>query len=52
MLGDSVLGDIVERHLTGDSVFKEESTLFREFVPDKLPRRDKEIARLTRDFRP
>ncbi len=46
------MGDIVEKHLTGDSVFKEESTLFREYVPDKLPRREKEIARLTRDFKP
>ena len=36
----------------GGSVFKDESTLFREFVPEKLPRREKDIARLTRDFKP
>jgi len=46
------LADIVERSLMGSSIFKDETTLFREYIPDKLPRREREIARLTRDFKP
>lgn len=46
------MDDIVEKNLMGNSVFKNESTLFREYVPDKLPKREQEIARLIRDFKP
>ncbi|MHA1301035.1 MAG: Cdc6/Cdc18 family protein [Candidatus Helarchaeota archaeon] len=46
------MDNIVERNLMGSSIFKDESTLFREYVPNKLPRREKEIARLARDFKP
>jgi len=38
--------------LFGDSVFKDETTLFPEFVPEKLPHREKEMRRLASCMRP
>ena len=44
--------DLVEKILLGASVFRDERSLFPEFLPQKLPRREKEISRLATDFRP
>jgi cell division control protein 6 len=44
--------DFVEKILLGASVFRDERSLFPEFLPQKLPRREKEISRLATDFRP
>lgn len=37
--------------LFGPSIFRDEKTLFPEYVPDKLPGRDDDIARLAKNFR-
>ncbi|WXG45765.1 MAG: AAA family ATPase [Candidatus Atabeyarchaeum deiterrae] len=42
----------VEEILFGKSVFKNEATLLSEYVPPKLPRREREVMRLVQDFRP
>lgn len=44
--------DLVEKILLGASVFRDERSLFPEFLPQKLPRREEEISRLATDFRP
>ncbi|MHC1591342.1 MAG: Cdc6/Cdc18 family protein [Candidatus Helarchaeales archaeon] len=44
--------NIFERELYGSSVFKDETTLIRDYVPPKLPRREQELLRLARDFKP
>ncbi|NVM02572.1 MAG: AAA family ATPase [Candidatus Helarchaeota archaeon] len=46
------MNNIVERNLRGRTVFKNESSLLRGFLPDRLPRREREIARLARNFKP
>jgi len=42
----------VEEILFGESVFRNEATLLSEYVPPRLPRREREIVRLAQDFRP
>nr|MDO8134323.1 AAA family ATPase [Candidatus Njordarchaeum guaymaensis] len=42
----------VEEILFGKSVFRNEATLLSEYVPPRLPRREREIVRLAQDFRP
>ena len=44
--------DMVDEFLFDKSVFKDETTLFPEYIPDKLPSREKEIQRLAGNFRP
>ncbi|MHA1143543.1 MAG: Cdc6/Cdc18 family protein [Candidatus Helarchaeota archaeon] len=44
--------DFFERELYGASVFKDETTLIRDYVPPKLPQRDQDLLRLARDFKP
>ncbi|MHA2358115.1 MAG: Cdc6/Cdc18 family protein [Candidatus Heimdallarchaeaceae archaeon] len=41
----------VENAMFGKSIFKNESTLYPEYVPPELPTREEEIARLARNFR-
>lgn len=43
--------DFVESAMFGRSIFKNESTLFPEYVPPELPTRHDEITRLARNFR-
>ena len=43
--------DNVEDAMLGKSIFKNESTLYPEYVPPELPTREEEIARLARNFR-
>ena len=43
--------DFVEESMFGQSIFKNESTLFPEYVPPELPTREEEIKRLARNFR-
>jgi orc1/cdc6 family replication initiation protein len=42
----------VEEVLFGKSVFRNEATLLSEYVPPRLPCREREIVRLAQDFRP
>ena len=44
--------DFLERGLYGDSVFKDETTLIRDYVPPQLPQREQDLVRLARDFKP
>ncbi|MFX0134017.1 MAG: AAA family ATPase [Candidatus Hodarchaeota archaeon] len=46
------MDNIIRRNLRSSTVFKNESSLLREFVPEMLPRREEELKRLSRDFRP
>ena len=47
-----IFNDLVRHILFGaSSIFKDESTLFREYIPEKLSRREKELKRISRDFR-
>ncbi|MHA1225061.1 MAG: Cdc6/Cdc18 family protein, partial [Candidatus Heimdallarchaeaceae archaeon] len=41
----------VEDAMFGKSIFKNESTLYPEYVPPELPTREEEITRLARNFR-
>jgi len=43
--------DFVEEAMFGKSIFKNESTMYPEFVPPELPTREDEIARLARNYR-
>ena len=43
--------DHVEDAMFGQSIFKNESTLYPEYVPPELPTREEDIARLARNFR-
>jgi len=43
--------DFVVESMFGKSIFKNESTLFPEYVPPELPTREEEIKRLARNFR-
>ncbi len=43
--------DYVENAMFGKSIFKNESTLYPEYVPPELPTREEEIARLAKNFR-
>ncbi len=43
--------DLFEREFSKDTVFKDEATLDHAYLPNKLPRREKEVARLIHDFR-
>jgi cell division control protein 6 len=43
--------DLVKDALLGSSVFKDEASLFPEYIPPELPNRDEEIKRLARNFR-
>ncbi len=43
--------DYVEEAMFGKSIFKNESTLYPEYIPPELPRREEEIKRLARNFR-
>ncbi|NVM04820.1 MAG: AAA family ATPase, partial [Candidatus Helarchaeota archaeon] len=47
-----IFEQIVKKALFGTSVFKDETKLFREYIPNRLPRREKELERISRDFRP
>lgn len=42
----------IEKYLSGKSVFKNEQSLDLNYVPAELPRRQEELARLTRNFKP
>jgi len=42
--------DLVEKILLGASVFRDERSLFPEFLPQKLPRREEEISRYLKNF--
>lgn len=42
----------VSKSLFGPGVFRDERTLSPEYVPESLPRREDEMARLARDLRP
>ena len=41
----------VEDAMFGKSIFKNESTLYPEYIPPELPTREEEITRLARNFR-
>ena len=43
--------DYVEDAMFGKSIFRNESTLYPEYVPPELPTREEDIARLARNFR-
>ncbi len=43
--------DFVEEAMFGKSIFKNESTMYPEFIPPELPTREDEIARLARNYR-
>ncbi len=47
-----IFDEIFRNTLFGTSVFKDETKLFREYIPEQLPRREKELERISRDFRP
>ena len=42
--------DLVKDALLGSSVFKDEASLFPEYIPPELPNRDEEVKRLARNF--
>jgi cell division control protein 6 len=42
----------IEKYLSSKSVFKDERSLDLSYVPAELPRRQEELARLTRNFKP
>lgn len=42
----------IEKFLSGKTVFKNEQTLDLKYVPPKLPKRQDELRRLSRDFKP
>ncbi|MHA1696074.1 MAG: Cdc6/Cdc18 family protein [Candidatus Helarchaeota archaeon] len=44
--------DIIKRNVLGSSIFKDESTLLLTYIPPRLPGRDEELARLSRDYKP
>ncbi|MHA1231193.1 MAG: Cdc6/Cdc18 family protein [Candidatus Helarchaeota archaeon] len=44
--------EIIRKNLIGTSVFKNEETLLLDYVPPHLPRREEELARLSRDYKP
>jgi orc1/cdc6 family replication initiation protein len=44
--------DIIRDNIWGSSVFKKEETLLLDYVPPKLPCRDEDLARLSRDYKP
>lgn len=46
------MSDIIDKALFGTSVFKDETTFDRKYVPDELPCREEDLTRLARDFRP
>lgn len=50
-MNSDIFNDIISHTLFGTSIFKDETKLFREYIPDKLPRREKELERISRDFR-
>ncbi|MHA1271347.1 MAG: Cdc6/Cdc18 family protein [Candidatus Helarchaeota archaeon] len=43
---------IIRDNIFGSSVFKNEMTLLLDFIPPKLPGREEELARLSRDYKP
>lgn len=52
MLNSMPKEDIFEQKLYGSSLFKDETSLFRDYIPPTLPRREEELLRLARDFKP
>jgi len=44
--------DIIKQNIFSPTVFKDESTLLLDYVPPKLPCREGDLARLSRNFKP
>ncbi|MHA1380197.1 MAG: Cdc6/Cdc18 family protein [Candidatus Helarchaeota archaeon] len=47
-----IFDDIIYQTLFNSSIFKDETKLFREYVPPMLPHREKELERISQNFRP
>ncbi len=50
-MGIQVRKRLVEQAVSDSDVFKDESTLFPDFVPGELPHREREMMRLAKNFR-
>ena len=48
----NIVSEIIDKSLFGTSVFKDETSFLRDYVPEELPCREKDLARIARDFRP
>ncbi|MHA1404751.1 MAG: Cdc6/Cdc18 family protein [Candidatus Helarchaeota archaeon] len=47
-----ISNDLFDAILLKSAIFKDETTLFRDFIPEELPCRESELAMLARTFRP